>query len=199
MLLVGLTGGIGSGKSTVASLLAARGAVVVDADDLARKSLAAGTEGERRVLERFPEVADPEGHVDRARLASIVFGDAEARAELEEIVHPEVRTRFAEIVAAEAGGDHVVVFVAPLLVETGSASDFPFVVVVEAPEDERIRRLSSSRGMDVEDARARIRAQATDDSRREAADFVLVNDGTPERLASRVDSLWSQLSERARS
>lgn len=197
MLLVGLTGGIGSGKSTVASMLSERGAVVVDADDLARDALSPGTDGERRALERFPGAAGPDGHVDRALLASIVFADASARADLEAIVHPEVRRRFAETVAGEVGGDRVVVFVAPLLVETGSATDFPVLIVVEAPEAVRVERLASSRGMSPEDARSRIRAQASDEERRAAADVVLVNDGAPEGLEEQVDDLWADLLERA--
>ena len=159
MLLVGLTGGIGSGKSTVAAMLADRGAVVVDADDLAREAVAPGTEGERAVLARFPTAARG-GAIDRAALASIVFGDDVARRDLEAIVHPEVRRRFGEICVPLEGSDAIVVFVAPLLVETGASVGFEVVVVVAAGEAIRRERLARSRGMSDGEARARIAAQA---------------------------------------
>ena len=196
MLLVGLTGGIGSGKSTVAALLAARGAIVVDADDLARDAVAPGTDGAARVAGRFPGAVRPDGAIDRAALASEVFGDASARADLEAIVHPEVRRLLAERVAA-APVDAIVVFVAPLLVETGAAAGFDPLVVVMAPEEVRLERLVADRGMDPTDARARIAAQATDEARRAAADLVIDNGGPRAALAVQVDALWDALARRA--
>lgn len=195
MLLVGLTGGIGSGKSTVASLLAERGALVVDADDLAREAIAPGTAGAVRVAERFPGlVAD--GRVDRAGLADLVFSDPVARADLEAIVHPEVRRLLGERVAA-APVDAIIVFVAPLLVETGAAAGFDPLVVVTAPEDVRIARLEAARGMTPVDARARIGAQAPEDDRVAAADLVIDNGGPRAALAAQVDALWAELARRA--
>jgi dephospho-CoA kinase len=195
VLLVGLTGGIGSGKSTVAAMLADRGAVVVDADDLAREAVAPGTEGERAVLARFPTAARG-GAIDRAALASIVFGDDVARRDLEAIVHPEVRRRFGEICVPLEGSDAIVVFVAPLLVETGASVGFEVVVVVAADEAIRRERLARSRGMSDGEARARIAAQASDAERAAAADVVLPNDGSVEDLAARVDRLWDDLRRR---
>ena len=198
MLLVGLTGGIGSGKSTVAALLAERGAVVFDADDLARDAVAEGTPGERAVLERFPAVADRDGRIDRPALARIVFADPAARGALEAIVHPEVRRLLAEACAPLAETDAVVVFAAPLLVETGSAAGFEVLVVVTAPEDVRVARLSTGRGMATAEARARIAAQASEAERLAAADLVVDNAGSEADLVGRVDDLWADLVARAR-
>ncbi|MFM8943724.1 MAG: dephospho-CoA kinase [Actinomycetota bacterium] len=198
MLLVGLTGGIGSGKSTVAAMLAGRGAVVVDADDLAREAIAPGTPGEAAVRARFPSVVRG-GSVDRATLAAIVFGDADARRDLEAIVHPEVRRRFGEMSAPLVETDAVVVFSAPLLVETGAAAGFDVVVVVETPVTARVERLVRSRGMTRDEATARMAAQATDEERAAAADVVVTNAGTIDDLAARVDRLWDDLRRRAAS
>lgn len=196
MLLVGLTGGIGSGKSTVAAMLAERGAVVVDADDLAREAIAPGTPGERDVRERFPG-AFRDGSLDRAALAAIVFADADARRDLEAIVHPEVRRRLGEVCAPLADTDAVVVFAAPLLVETGAAAGFDVLVVVESPASERVERLARSRGMEPAEASARMAAQASDEQRAAAADVVVTNAGTLEELAARVERLWDELRRRA--
>lgn len=195
MLLVGLTGGIGSGKSTVAAMLAARGAVVVDADDLAREVIAPGTPGAAAVRERFPDVVR-DGAIDRAALAARVFDDAGARRDLEAIVHPEVRRRFGEICAPLTASDAVVVFVAPLLVETGAAAGFEVVIVVTAEEGTRIGRLTEARGMSEEQARARIAAQATDAERAAAAHVLLPNDGSMDELAARVERVWGDLRRR---
>ena len=195
MLLVGLTGGIGSGKSTVAAMLAARGAVVVDADDLAREVIAPGTPGAAAVRERFPDVVRG-GDIDRPALAARVFDDAGARRDLEAIVHPEVRRRFGEVCAALTASDAVVVFVAPLLVETGAAAGFEVVIVVTAEEATRIGRLTEARGMSEAQARARIAAQATDAERAAAAHVVLTNDGSMEELAARVERVWDDLRRR---
>jgi dephospho-CoA kinase len=191
VLRIGLTGGIGSGKSTVSELLAARGAVVVDADRIAREVVEPGTPGLARVVETFGEgVLAPDGSLDRAALAAVVFADPEARARLDGIVHPLVRARTAELIAA-APPDAVVVNDVPLLVETGQASSYDLVLVVEADPATRISRLVR-RGLTVEDARARIAAQASDAQRRAVADVVLDNGGTPEQLAEQVDRFWAE-------
>lgn len=190
MLWIGLTGGIGSGKSTVSALLAARGAWVVDADRIAREVLEPGTPGLAAVVEAFGEqVLAENGSLDRAALATIVFADPEARGRLDGIVHPLVRARATELAAA-APPDAVVVHDVPLLVETGQASSYDLVLVVEAHAAIRIDRLAR-RGLATEDARARMAAQATDDRRRAVADAVLDNSGTPEELAAQVDRFWA--------
>jgi dephospho-CoA kinase len=190
VLRIGLTGGIGSGKSTVASLLAARGAVIVDADLIAREVLAPGTPGLTAVVQAFGDrVLGPDGVLDRPALAAIVFADPEQRALLDAVVHPLVRHRTAELVAA-APTDSVVVNDVPLLVETGQASSYDVVLVVEAAPEIRVARLVG-RGLTEEDARARIAAQATDEQRRAVADVVLDNSGTPEALVEQVDRFWT--------
>jgi dephospho-CoA kinase len=197
MLLVGLTGGIGSGKSTVAGMLRARGAVVLSADAFARDAVAAGTTGFARAVALFgPEVVTPDGELDRAEVARRVFADDELRAALERIVHPEVRRLTAEGVAREAGSDRVVVVDSPLLIETGAHRDFPVVVVVSASAPTQIARLVA-RGMDEADARARMAAQMPLEERAAAADILLDNEGTEAELESQVDRLWADLSERA--
>jgi dephospho-CoA kinase len=189
VLRIGLTGGIGSGKSTVSRLLAARGAVIVDADVIAREVVEPGTTGLAQVVEAFGDaVVGPEGSLDRAALAAVVFADPEARKRLDGIVHPLVRARAAEIAGAAPPGA-VVVHDIPLLVETGQASLYDLVVVVETDPAVRVARLVE-RGLTAEDARARIAAQATDEQRRAVADVVLDNSGTPEQLAEQVDRLW---------
>ena len=196
MLRIGLTGGIGSGKSTVARLLAERGAAVVDADVLAREVVAPGTPGLAAVVEAFGErVLTPDGALDRPALAAVVFGDAQARARLDGIVHPLVRARAAESIAA-LRADAVVVQDIPLLVETGQAGSFDLVLVVEAAPDVRIARLVA-RGLGAGDARARIAAQATDEQRRAVADVVVDNSGTPEDLAAQVERFWAERVEPA--
>jgi dephospho-CoA kinase len=196
MLMVGLTGGIGSGKSAVAARLAAHGAVVIDADVLAREAVAPGTDGLAEVVAAFgPEVLASDGTLDRPALGRRVFGDDAARRRLEGIVHPRVRARTAELVAA-APPDAVVVNDVPLLVEAGLAGADEVVVVVLADEDSRVARLTRDRGMTRDDALARIRAQATDDQRRAVADVVVVNDGTLDDLQARVDEVWRELAAR---
>lgn len=189
MLRIGLTGGIGSGKSTVAALLVERGAVLVDADVLAREVVAPGTPGLAAVVAAFgPGVVGPDGSLDRPALAAVVFADPEQRARLDAVVHPLVRARAAELVA-QAPADAVVVQDVPLLVETGQAGSYDLVVVVQASLPVRLARLEQ-RGMTEADARARIAGQATDDQRAAAADVLLHNDGTREELAAQVDELW---------
>jgi len=191
VLRIGLTGGIGSGKSTVATLLAARGAVVVDADRIAREVLEPGTPGLSAVVTEFgPGVLTADGALDRAALAAIVFSDDDARRRLDGLVHPLVRHRTAELVQA-APPDAVVVNDVPLLVETGQAGSYDLVLVVEADLETRVARLVD-RGLTEADARARIVAQATDDQRRSVADVVLDNSGTPEELAAQVERFWAE-------
>ncbi|HEV7212254.1 MAG TPA: dephospho-CoA kinase [Blastococcus sp.] len=191
MLRIGLTGGIGSGKSTVSELLAARGAVVVDADRIAREVVEPGTPGLGAVVEAFGDrVLTPAGALDRPAVAAIVFADADARRRLDGIVHPLVRQRAAELARA-APEDAVVVHDVPLLVETGQAASYDVVLVVEAALETRLARLVE-RGLPETDARARIAAQATDEERRAVADVVLDNSGTREELAAQVDRFWTE-------
>ena len=191
MLRIGLTGGIGSGKSTVSALLAARGAVVIDADRIAREVVEPGTPGLAAVVEAFgTAVLRADGSLDRPALAAVVFADPEARKRLDGIVHPLVRARAAELAGA-AREDAVVVHDVPLLVETGQTGSYDVVLVVEADPDARVQRLVQ-RGLTEEDARARIAAQATDEQRRAVADVVLDNDGTPAELAAQVERFWAE-------
>lgn len=197
MLLVGLTGGIGSGKSTVARMLAARGAVVLDSDVLAREAVEPGTSAFDAVVARFGDgVLGSDGSLDREALATIVFADDVARADLEAIVHPVVRRAIAETVAAHAGTDDVVVVDSPLLIETGAHEGFPVVVVVKASVDARVARLVE-RGMSEEDARDRMAAQMPMEEKVAHADVVLDNEDTVAGLEERVDRLWSDLRSRA--
>jgi dephospho-CoA kinase len=197
VLKVGLTGGIGSGKSEVARRLAALGAVVVDADALAREAVAPGTAGLARVVEEFGAgVLAADGSLDRPALGRLVFADAQALERLEAIVHPYVARRSAELMAA-APADAVVVYDVPLLVEKHLESGYDVVVVVEAPEDVRLRRLAEHRGLAEADARARIAAQATAEQRAAVADVVLDNDGDLGALDDAVTALWRQLKQRA--
>ena len=197
MLLVGLTGGVGSGKSTVARLLARRGAVILSADTYAREAVAAGTPGFHRVVELFgPEVVGPDGELDRAALAALVFSDADRRAALEAVIHPEVRRRIAEGIAGEAASDHVVVVDSPLLIETGAHEVFPLVVVVSASPGTQIARLVA-RGMEEADARARMAAQMPLGDKAAFADVLLDNEGTEAELETQVVRLWEDLSARA--
>ncbi|GAA4992786.1 dephospho-CoA kinase [Pseudonocardia tropica] len=190
MLRTGLTGGIGAGKSTVATRLVERGAVLVDSDVIAREVVEPGTEGLAAIVGAFGrEVLDADGRLDRPALAAVVFSDAGARRTLDGIVHPLVRARSDELVAA-APADAVVVQDIPLLVEGGMAPAFPLVVVVGVDAEERARRLVSARGMSEQDARARIAAQATDEQRRAVADVWLDNSGDPDDTRRRVDALW---------
>lgn len=190
MLRVGLTGGIGSGKSTVARRLVERGAVLVDSDVLAREVVAPGTEGLAEVVAAFGTgVLDADGAVNRPALAAVVFGDRAARERLNAIVHPRVRRRSAEQIDS-AAADAIVVQDVPLLVENGMAPGFPLVVVVHATPEERVERLVRRRGMTEPDARARVVAQADDAARRAAADVWLDNGGAPAELDRAVDELF---------
>lgn len=194
MLVVGLSGGIGSGKSTVARALAARGALVIDADAVAREVVEPGTPGFAAVVERFgPGVVGPDGALDRPALAARVFGDDSARADLNGIVHPLVAAAVAERGAAAPEGS-IIVYDVPLLVEA-AVRGYDVVVIVEAPEDVRIDRLAG-RGVPADDARRRMAAQATDAERRAVADVVLDNSGTPADLDPQIDGLWAELERR---
>ncbi|MFC8500718.1 dephospho-CoA kinase [Pedococcus sp. NPDC057267] len=192
MLRVGLTGGIGSGKSTVAQRFSALGAIVVDADVLAREVVAPGSDGLRLVVERFgPGVVSRQGALDRAALGALVFADPQARRDLEGITHPLIARRTGELFAA-APEDAVVVHDVPLLVEKHMGPGYHLVVVVDADEQVRLDRLVGARGMDVEDARRRIAAQASEGERRAAADVWLDNGGTEAELEAAVDRLWHE-------
>lgn len=193
---IALTGGIGSGKSTVADLLAARGAVLVDADLLAREVVEPGTPGLAAVVERFgPGILDAEGRLDRERLGGIVFSDAAARADLNAIVHPLVRglaeRRRAEALASDPSA--VVIEVIPLLVETGRAGAFDEVIVVDCPVATQIARIRARNGVTNAQAAGRVAAQASRADRLAAADVVIDNGGSPAALAPQVDALWTRL------
>lgn len=193
MLRVGLTGGIASGKTAVSDLLAAHGAVVIDADLLAREVVAVGTPGLRAVAERFGDtVLADDGSLDRAALGALVFADPRARQDLEAIVHPAVRARAAEIEAASPP-DAVVVHVIPLLVETGQADAFDVVVVVDVAPDTQLTRLMARNGLSGQDARRRVAAQASREDRLAAADHILDNSGSPDDLRQMVARLWGEL------
>jgi dephospho-CoA kinase len=198
VLLVGLTGGIGSGKSTVARMLEERSAVVFDADLLAREAVEPGTPGHTAVIERFgADVLAPGGELDREALASIVFADPSARRDLEQIVHPEVRRLFAEGSEAYRDTDRIVVFSAPLLVESGMHTAFEILVVVSATVATQIERLMRQRGLSEPAIRARIDAQAPLEDKAAVADFLVDNEGTLAELESQVERLWHDLSARA--
>ena len=189
MVRVGLTGGIGAGKSTVAARFAHLGAVVTDADEMAREVVEPGTPGLAALVSAFGSaVLAGDGSLDRAALAAIAFGDDDARARLNGIVHPLIAARTAELLAA-LPQDAVWVHDVPLLVENGLAPAYHLVVVVSAPVDVRVGRLEA-RGMGEHDARARIRAQATDEQRRAVADVWIDNSGTLEQTRAAVDACW---------
>jgi dephospho-CoA kinase len=197
MMLVGLTGGIGSGKSTVARLLEERGAVILDADVFARDAVRRGSDGFRAVAARFgSDVVAPDGELDRPRLASIVFADPAALADLESIVHPVVRQMIADGIQDHLDEDRVVVLVNPLLIEMGTHRDSDVVVVVSAAPETQVAR-SVARGMEETDVRARIAAQLPLDDRARMADVLLDNEGTLEDLEAEVDVLWHDLEARA--
>ena len=198
MQRIGLTGGIAAGKSVVARRFTELGAVVIDADELARLAVRPGTSGYDEVVGAFgPQVVGSDGALDRAALGRMVFADEAARRRLEAIVHPQVRRLAAEREAAAAAADPaaVVVHDIPLLVETGQADSFGVVVVVAAPAALRVDRLVRLRGMPRPDAQARVAAQASDDEREAAADVVLDGTGTDDELRAQGDALWQRLAE----
>ncbi|MEZ0112738.1 dephospho-CoA kinase [Catenulispora sp. EB89] len=192
-LSVGLTGGIGSGKSEVLNRLKARGATVVDADLAARRVVEPGTDGYDAVVKEFgSEVVGPDGALDRPKLGAIVFADPERLAALNAIVHPRVAALMAEWAdAAPEGG--IVVYDIPLLVEGGADRGYAAVIVVDADEEVRYARLLANRGMSRADAAARMAAQASREDRLAAADYVIANNGSLEDLDQETDRVWSEL------
>jgi dephospho-CoA kinase len=197
VLRVGLTGGIGAGKSEVSRRLARYGAVVVDADAIAREVVEPGTDGLAEVVAAFGrEVLLPDGGLDRARLGDVVFGDPEARRRLNAIVHPRVGQRMAELDQA-AGPDAIVVHDVPLIAENGRSDAYDMVVVVDAPPRTQIERLTRSRDMTREQAQARMAAQASREQRLAIADIVIDNSGSLAELDRQVGDLWAQLRRRA--
>jgi dephospho-CoA kinase len=190
MLRIGLTGGIGAGKSTVSATFSRYGAIVVDGDVIAREVVEPGTEGLTALVEAFgPGILLPDGALDRPALAAIAFSDDDKRATLNGIVHPLVARRRSELIAA-AGQDAIIVEDIPLLVESQMAPMFPLVIVVHADVETRVARLLQYRGMAEEDARARVAAQATEPQRRAVADVWLDNSGDPDDLAAQALQLW---------
>jgi dephospho-CoA kinase len=197
MLLVGLTGGIGSGKSTVARMLQDHGAVVLDADVFARDAVRGGSDAFRAVVRRFgDDIVAADGELDRAKLASVVFADRAALDDLEAIIHPEVRRMLADAIQGELDTDHVVVLVNPLLIEMGTHRDCDVVIVVSAEPDTQVAR-AMARGMDDADVRARIAAQLPLDERARHADVLIDNEGSLEELEAEVEVLWRDLEARA--
>lgn len=197
MLKIGLTGGIGSGKSEVAKRLSARGAVVIDADKIAREVVEPGTPGLARVRATFgEEVIRPDGSLDREKLGAIVFADQEQLAKLNAIVHPLVGERVAQL-QSEAPDDAIVVYDVPLLAENNLAPMYDVVIVVDAADEVRIARLAEHRGMAEPDAKARIAAQASREERLAVADLVIPNEGSLDDLDARVEEVWAELLKRA--
>lgn len=202
MDVIGLTGGIAAGKSAIAARLAALGAVVIDADQLAREAVAPGSPGLAAIRDRFGDaVLAPDGSLDRAALGARVFSDPDALAALNAIVHPEVhrlyRERLERIQADEPGA--IVIYDVPLLVEARSADEFSVVVVAHAPAELRVERLVTLRGMDRASAQERVAAQASDAERLAVADVVIDTSGTMAHTLEQVDALWERLvAERAR-
>ena len=196
MLMVGLTGGIGAGKSTVAQMLADRGAVVIDADRIARDVVEPGTPTLAKLVERFgPEILQADGSLDRPALAQVAFVDDATRKELEAITHPAIGEEFLRRVA-DAPPDAVVVHDVPLLVESTRGFEYAAVIVVEAPIEMRLDRLEA-RGVPRDDARRRIDLQATDEDRRKVATWVVDNGGDLGQLGKQIAGIWTELEGRA--
>ena len=194
---VGLTGGVGSGKSTVSAMLEELGAVIIDADKLAREVVEKGTPGLAEVVEAFgPELLTPDGDLDRPAMGAIVFADETKRRTLEAIVHPLVFERIIEL-EATAGEDDLVVHDIPLLAESGRADTFEAVIVVDVPDEVRIERLVRDRGWTRADAESRIAAQATREDRLAIASHVIDNGGTLDELRARVAEVYEELTARA--
>lgn len=195
MLLVGLTGNIGSGKSTVAQLMAARGATIIDADVLARRAVEEGTPAYREIVERWGrDVLGPDGHLDRAALRRLVFQDRGELEALNEIVHPEVaRLREELMTEARARRDRIVVSDIPLLFENNMADDFDCIVLVDAPRPSRLDRLVRTRGLHETEAMEMIAAQMPAELKRARADFVIDNTGSLVELEARLEETWDAL------
>jgi len=199
MPVIAVTGGIGAGKSVVAGVLAERGAVVIDADDLARRAVSPGSAALSRIAKRFgPSVIAPDGSLDRGALGSVVFGDPEALRDLNAIVHPEVRRLYDERVAELEGTNPgaIVVYDVPLLAEARSSEEFALVVVVDSPVETRLERLVRYRGLTPEHARARVDAQATDDVRLALADVVIDSSGELDQTLRQAHLLMDELRAR---
>ncbi len=193
---VGLTGGIGAGKSTVADLFSQKGAVVIRSDELARQVIEPQTPGFRQVIDRFgKDIVNSEGYIDRAKLAQIVFQDDAALKNLENIVHPLVRRKTNEIINQHTS-ETIIVNEIPLLLEKKMESLFDFLVIVISSEKNRLERLAQ-RGLTTEQAVARMSKQVSDDQRRAAADFLIVNDGNLDQLKADVEKIWQTLQERS--
>jgi dephospho-CoA kinase len=198
VLIVGLTGGIASGKSTVSALLAEHGAVVIDYDRLAREVVEPGTTALLAIVERFgDDVVHDDGTLDRPALGSIVFSDVQARRDLESITHGAIRDRAQQLTDA-AGDDAIVVHDNPLLVEMGAASSMDVVLVVDVPVEQQVRRMVEDRGMSEVDARSRLDAQASRDERAAVADHLIDNSGSIEQLPDVVADVWRALQSRLR-
>jgi dephospho-CoA kinase len=196
MTVVALTGGVAAGKTTVTDVLAVRGAWVIDADVLARRAVEPGTQALEEIQARFgPNVLDSSGSLDRGALGRVVFQDPGARADLNAIVHPRVKALYDEELATVQAGspETVVVYAVPLLAEARSASEFDAIIVVDAPEDLRIRRLEEHRGLSHEDARSRVAAQVSDDTRLAMADSILDASGDLERTQRAAHELYDEL------
>lgn len=204
MYLVAVTGGIGSGKSTVATRLAHHGAEVIDLDEVAREIVQPGEPALEEIAARFGRaVLREDGSLDRAELARRAFVDDDSRRDLDRITHPRVASRIAERLTVLAGEDHqdpsrIIVVDHPLLIETGQSARFDTVVAVIADQDLRMRRLVEQRGLDADDVRARMRQQVDDQARRAAADHVVTNEGDLDTLNAEVDRLQSHLAAKAR-
>ena len=196
MLIVALTGGIGAGKSLAAQYFSDLGARVVDADQLARVAIERGSEGFDEVVLRFGEKIMRDGDIDRKALAEIIFSDAQAKEDLEAIIHPRVRELFAEVVSDLQPGE-VLIYEIPLLAESGTAKNFDLVIAVEADLELRKERLRK-RGMFISEIERRIASQATRDARQALADFVITNDGDEDQLLRAVENLWEELPSRAK-
>jgi dephospho-CoA kinase len=188
MVIVGLTGGIGAGKSTVANMFAQLGALVVDADQLARAAIEPGSSGFDEVVATFGEKVLRDGEIDRAKLGEIVFKDAQQRKKLEAIIHPRVQEALAQKIKTLNPGD-VLVYEIPLLVETGAADKFDYIITVEADIENRLDRLFE-RGMDEDEAERRIAAQASQAEREAVADRVIINDGDRADLFAECARIW---------
>lgn len=186
--VVGLTGGIGSGKSLAAQFFSQLGALVIDADQLARSAIERGSEGFDEVLLRFGDSVLKNGDIDRVALGQIVFENPQAKKDLEEIIHPRIRAEFEEAVASLNPGQ-IMVYEIPLLVETNAADRFDFIITVESDPELRKKRLRA-RGMFSSDIEKRMAAQATQEQRRAIADCVLTNDGTEDELLRQVENIW---------
>ena len=193
---VGLTGGIGAGKSTVADLFSQKGAVVIRSDELARQVIEPQTPGFQQVIDRFgKDFINSEGYIDRAKLAQVVFQDDAALKDLEKIVHPLVRSRTNQIIDQHTS-ETIIVNEIPLLLEKKMESLFDFLVIVISSEKNRLERLAQ-RGLTTEQATARMAKQVSDDERKAAADFLIVNDGNLDQLEADVEKIWQTLQERS--